>query len=82
MRAATSSHLLQIKRFADHLYKSGELEKYMQLLVDNFNPATIPETMCRHTYHRHTYHRHTSYHRYTSYHRILTTPPDNVPLAR
>ena len=36
----------QIKRFADHLYKSGELEKYMQLLVDNFNPATIPETMC------------------------------------
>ena len=35
----------QIKRFADHLYKSGELEKYMQLLVDNFNPATIPETM-------------------------------------
>ena len=37
----------QIKRFADHLYKAGELEKYMQLLVDNFNPATIPETMCR-----------------------------------
>ena len=25
----------QIKRFADHLYKSGELERYMQLLVDN-----------------------------------------------
>ena len=38
---------MPIKRFADHLYKSGELEKYMQLLVDNFNPATIPETMCR-----------------------------------
>jgi radical SAM/Cys-rich protein len=38
---------MPIKRFADHLYKSNELEKYMQLLVDNFNPATIPETMCR-----------------------------------
>lgn len=38
---------MPIKRFADHLYKSGELEKYMQLLVDNFNVATIPETMCR-----------------------------------
>jgi radical SAM/Cys-rich protein len=38
---------MPIKRFADHLYKTKELENYMQLLVDNFNPATLPEVMCR-----------------------------------
>ena len=31
----------------------------MQLLVDNFNPATIPETMCRYTYYGHTYYGYT-----------------------
>ena len=38
---------MPIKRFADQLYKAGRLQEYMQLLVDSFNPATVPEVMCR-----------------------------------
>jgi len=38
---------MPIKRFADHLYKQGKLEEYMQLLVDSFNPGTVNDIMCR-----------------------------------
>jgi hypothetical protein len=30
---------MPIKRFADSLYQKGELQSYMQLLLDAFNPA-------------------------------------------
>ena len=29
---------MPIKRYVDYLRQRGELERYMQLLVDNFNP--------------------------------------------
>jgi radical SAM/Cys-rich protein len=38
---------MPIKRFAWSLERSGELERYMSLLVNHFNPATVPELMCR-----------------------------------
>lgn len=38
---------MPIKRFADDLLQSGQLEKYMDLLVDNFNPDTVDGLMCR-----------------------------------
>ena len=38
---------MPIKRFADFLYKRGELEGYMKLLVDNFNPTAAEGVMCR-----------------------------------
>jgi radical SAM/Cys-rich protein len=38
---------LPINRFADYLERRGEAESYMQLLVDNFNPETVPHVMCR-----------------------------------
>jgi len=38
---------MPIKRYADFLYKSGELQQYMQLLVDNFNAGTVDHLMCR-----------------------------------
>jgi radical SAM/Cys-rich protein len=37
---------LPVKRFADALLRSGELERYMDMLVDNFNAATLPGLMC------------------------------------
>ncbi len=37
---------LPVKRFADALLRSGELESYMDLLVSNFNVATVPGLMC------------------------------------
>jgi radical SAM/Cys-rich protein len=37
---------LPVKRFADALLRSGELEGYMELLVNNFNVATVPGLMC------------------------------------
>jgi len=48
------NHLLTIanmpvKRFFDHLRKTGTLEGYMDLLVRNFNPETVPLVMCRDT---------------------------------
>ena len=39
---------LPINRFARFLDRTGQYEKYMQLLEDNFNPATVPGLMCRH----------------------------------
>lgn len=37
---------MPIKRFADFLYRRGELEEYMSLLVRNFNLSTVPGLMC------------------------------------
>lgn len=39
---------LPINRFAHFLEREGKYHEYMQLLEDNFNPATVPELMCRH----------------------------------
>ncbi|TFJ83877.1 hypothetical protein NSK_004974 [Nannochloropsis salina CCMP1776] len=38
---------MPIKRFADHLHRTGELEQYMQLLVQSFNPKAVEGLMCR-----------------------------------
>src|SRR6266568_3502682 len=40
---------LPIGRFAAYLRHINELDKYMQLLIDAFNPATIGGLMCRNT---------------------------------
>lgn len=40
---------MPVKRFADFLYKRGELKDYMDLLVRNFNPTTIDNLMCKNT---------------------------------
>ncbi len=40
---------LPIARFASYLRHNNKLEEYMQLLIDNFNPATIEGLMCRNT---------------------------------
>lgn len=37
---------MPIKRFADFLHRRGELADYMDLLVRNFNPATVDGLMC------------------------------------
>lgn len=37
------------KRFADFLHRRGELRKYMDLLVQSFNPTTVESLMCRDT---------------------------------
>lgn len=39
---------LPINRFLHYLERTGKLVEYQQLLVDNFNPETIPGLMCRH----------------------------------
>ena len=39
---------LPINRFAHSLERDGKYGEYMQLLTDNFNPATVPGLMCRH----------------------------------
>ena len=39
---------LPINRFARFLRNNGEYEKYLTLLTDSFNPATISSLMCRH----------------------------------
>ncbi len=38
---------MPISRFLEHLVTTEQLETYMQLLVSNFNPATIDGLMCR-----------------------------------
>jgi radical SAM/Cys-rich protein len=38
---------MPIRRFAHALARDGRHEAYMGLLVDHFNPATVPELMCR-----------------------------------
>ena len=40
---------MPIKRFAEHLYRKGDLDAYMQLLVQSFNPSTVEGVMCRDT---------------------------------
>src|SRR5204863_6112316 len=40
---------LPIGRFAAYLRHNNELDKYMQLLIEAFNPATIEGLMCRST---------------------------------
>jgi len=40
---------MPVKRFFDFLRKKGTLEGYMDLLVRNFNPETVPLLMCRST---------------------------------
>src|SRR6059058_5690223 len=40
---------LPIARFASYLRHNNKLEEYMQLLIDNFNPATVSGVMCRNT---------------------------------
>lgn len=37
---------MPIKRFADFLYRRGELDEYMNLLVNNFNADTLTGIMC------------------------------------
>ena len=40
---------MPIARFAAWLRRNGEFEKYMQLLIDKFNPASVEGLMCRNT---------------------------------
>ncbi len=40
---------LPVQRFATHLARRGELGGYLDLLEDNFNPATLPGLMCKST---------------------------------
>ena len=40
---------MPIKRFADFLYRRGELQEYMDLLQRNFNPDTMKTLMCLET---------------------------------
>jgi radical SAM/Cys-rich protein len=39
---------LPINRFAHFLERTGQHDSYLQLLEQNFNPATVPGLMCRH----------------------------------
>jgi radical SAM/Cys-rich protein len=39
---------MPISRFAEQLRRTGETERYMGLLVNHFNPATVDGLMCRH----------------------------------
>jgi len=38
---------MPIKRFAADLERSGKQDEYMSLLVNHFNPSTVPGLMCR-----------------------------------
>jgi radical SAM/Cys-rich protein len=38
---------MPIKRFADDLDRQGRRAEYLGLLVNHFNPATVPDLMCR-----------------------------------
>jgi radical SAM/Cys-rich protein len=38
---------MPISRFLDYLRRTGNVERYMQKLVDAFNPATVDGLMCR-----------------------------------
>ena len=40
---------LPIGRFASYLRRNNQLDDYMRLLIDAFNPATISGLMCRNT---------------------------------
>jgi len=39
---------LPINRFAHFLERTGQTAQYLNLLEEQFNPATVPELMCRH----------------------------------
>lgn len=39
---------LPINRYEHYLKRTGQLDSYMQLLVENFNPDTVAPLMCRH----------------------------------
>jgi len=39
---------MPIRRFARQLERSGQHAAYLSLLVNHFNPATVPELMCLH----------------------------------
>lgn len=39
---------LPINRFAHYLRRTGQTQSYQRLLVDNFNPKSISNLMCRH----------------------------------
>jgi radical SAM/Cys-rich protein len=39
---------LPINRFAHFLERTGQTDAYVHLLAQQFNPATVPELMCRH----------------------------------
>ncbi len=38
---------MPIKRFARQLAREGRAQEYLSLLVNHFNPQTVPELMCR-----------------------------------
>jgi len=40
---------IPIARYASYLKRNKQLAEYMQLLVDNFNPASVAGLMCRNT---------------------------------
>jgi radical SAM/Cys-rich protein len=40
---------MPISRYLEWLEQSGNLERYMQLLIDSFNPGTMSGLMCRNT---------------------------------
>ncbi|EJK46872.1 hypothetical protein THAOC_34442 [Thalassiosira oceanica] len=40
---------MPIKRFADFLAREGKMKEYMELLVNNYNPETVPGLMCLNT---------------------------------
>ena len=40
---------MPISRYLEWLEASGNLERYMELLVASFNPATVAGLMCRNT---------------------------------
>ncbi len=39
---------MPIRRFARTLERTGQYNAYLSLLANHFNPATVPELMCRH----------------------------------
>src|SRR4051795_6272321 len=38
---------MPIRRFSDFLFRIGQYEQYLNLLANNFNPATVEHLMCR-----------------------------------
>ena len=40
---------MPINRYADYLKRKGELEKYFNLLIDNFNQSNLKNLMCKNT---------------------------------
>jgi len=42
---------MPIQRWRDDLHRQGELDSYMRLLVNAFNPETVDGLMCRHQIH-------------------------------